>query len=264
MGEVYLADDARLGRTVALKTLAPALLLDNQFRARFRREARAISSLTHPHICTLYDIGQEDGIDFLVMEYLQGETLADRLARAAVPLDQTIVIAIEIADALDAAHRHGITHRDLKPGNIMLTGSGIKLLDFGLAKVQHAERTAEDVTEQTSGALILGTIQYMAPEQLNQGHADARTDIFAFGSVLHEMLTHDRAFQGTSKASVISAILEHEPAVSVLDALAGSAFGATADGAPAESLLPRRQISTTLSGDASTRFPVNDGRRRRI
>src|SRR5262249_38726005 len=150
----------------------------------------------HPHICTLYDIGQQEGIDFLVMEYLQGETLADRLGRGPLPLDEALHVAIEIADAMDKAHRQGITHRDLKPGNIMLTKSGAKLLDFGLAKLTPVEGISAEPTGLTSKGMILGTLQYMAPEQLDGKNADARTDIFAFGSVLYEMITGQKAFQG--------------------------------------------------------------------
>jgi eukaryotic-like serine/threonine-protein kinase len=211
MGEVYLADDTRLGRKVALKLLAPSLLNDSQSRALFMREARSVSILSHPNICTLYDIGEHDGIDFLVMEYLQGETLAKRLNRGALPIDQALRCAIEIADALDKAHCCGITHRDLKPGNIMLTKSGAKLLDFGLSKVARVEKAPSEPTGLTSKGMILGTPQYMAPEQIEGKDADARTDIFAFGSVLYEMLTGQKAFKGTNDASLMAAILEHEP-----------------------------------------------------
>ena len=211
MGEVYLAEDTRLGRRVALKVLAPAFLNDDQLRARFLREARSVSSLNHPHICTLYDLGQQDGIDFLVMEYLEGETLAERLQRGRLPLDQALRIGIEIADALDKAHRQGITHRDLKPGNIMLTKSGAKLLDFGLAKQALAHGMPADQSDLTSKGIILGTLTYMAPEQIEGKEADARTDIFAFGSVLYETITGQKAFQGTSQASLIAVILEQEP-----------------------------------------------------
>jgi len=214
MGEVYKSRDTRLDRMVAIKIL-PEHLSSKQSRERFEREARAISSLSHPHICPLFDVGHQDGIDYLVMEYLEGETLAQRLKKGPLPLGQTMRYAIEIADALDHAHRHGVIHRDLKPGNIMLTKSGAKVLDFGLAKVRTGE-TAGGLTQATDllteqGA-ILGTLQYMAPEQLEAKEADARTDIFAFGAVLYEMATAKRAFEGKTRASLIAAILDHEPA----------------------------------------------------
>jgi serine/threonine protein kinase len=225
MGEVYRAKDTRLDRTVAIKVL-PAQISDRaDLRQRLEREARAVSSLNHPHICALYDIGHQDGIDYLVMEYLEGETLAQRLMKGALPLDQVLRYAIEIADALDQAHRHGVIHRDLKPGNIMLTRSGAKLLDFGLAKrkVEAASGRLGPSAETalllssrsgslTEGGTICGTLQYMAPEQLEGKDADARTDIFAFGAVLHEMATGRKAFEGKSQASLIAAILEHDPA----------------------------------------------------
>jgi eukaryotic-like serine/threonine-protein kinase len=218
MGEVYKARDTRLERTVAIKVL-PAHLADRaELRERFDREARAISSLNHPHICTLYDIGHQDGIDYLVMEYVEGETLAARLAKGPLPLDQVLQYAIEIADALDKAHRKGVTHRDLKPGNIMLTKSGSKLLDFGLAKLRQNVSPATPLSELptakdpvTAQGTILGTLQYMAPEQLEGKEADARTDIFAFGAVVYEMATGKRAFEGKSQASVIGAILKDDP-----------------------------------------------------
>ena len=224
MGEVYKARDTRLDRTVAIKVLPGVLAADPQFQHRFEREARAISQLTHPHICTLHDVGQQEGTAFLVMEHLEGQTLADRLAKGALPVDQGLKIAIEIGSALDRAHRAGIIHRDLKPGNIMLTKSGAKLLDFGLAKSAAAvvdggrqsmlPTTPADLTAQGT---ILGTFQYMAPEQLEGQEADARTDIFAFGAVLYEMFAGRRAFDGKTRASLIGAILKDEPpAVSAL------------------------------------------------
>jgi Tol biopolymer transport system component len=220
MGEVYKAKDTRLDRTVAVKVL-PSHLADNpDLKQRFEREARAVSSLNHPHICTLHDIGEQDGTDFLVMEYLEGETLDGRLKKGALPLDQALSFSIEISDALDKAHRQGVVHRDLKPGNIMLTKSGAKLLDFGLAKLR-ADVSAETSpllsalpTEEkplTKEGSLLGTFQYMAPEQLEGEETDARTDIFAFGSVLYEMVTGKRAFEGKSQASLISAIMSSEP-----------------------------------------------------
>src|SRR6202023_1836512 len=218
MGEIYKARDTRLNRIVAIKVL-PAHLADrSESRERFEREARTIASLNHPHICTLHDIGQQDGTDFLVMEYLEGETLAQRLLKGALPLQQVLQYAIEIADALDKAHRKGVTHRDLKPGNIMLTKSGTKLLDFGLAKLKQEVAPATPVSQLptmtnaiTGEGTILGTSQYMAPEQLEGGEVDSRTDIFAFGAVVYEMATGKRAFVGKSQASVISAIMSSEP-----------------------------------------------------
>jgi serine/threonine protein kinase/Tol biopolymer transport system component len=218
MGQVYRATDTRLARTVALKILPRALASDPQFRARFDREAQAIAALTHPHICTLHDISHQDGVDFLVMEYLEGETLAARLARGPVPLDQALTYATECADALAAAHRHGIVHRDLKPSNIILTKGGAKLLDFGLAKpaaltIAHGNSLTRPTTPPslTAQGTILGTLQYMAPEQLEGKDADARTDIFAFGAVVYEMLTGKKAFAGKSQASLIGAIMHAQP-----------------------------------------------------
>jgi serine/threonine protein kinase len=217
MGEVYKARDTRLDRTVAIKVLPEHVASDSDLKQRFEREAKTISSLNHPHICTLYDIGNQDGIDFLVMEYLEGDTLAQRLEKGALPSDQALKIAVEIADALDKAHRQGITHRDLKPGNIMLTKAGAKLLDFGLAKLKPGHDAPVGVSAPTVSAgltgegAILGTLQYMAPEQLEGKEADARTDIFAFGALVYEMVTGRRAFSGDSQASLIAAILDREP-----------------------------------------------------
>ena len=220
MGEVYKARDTRLDRTVAIKVLPSHLCSNPQLRERFDREARTISSLTHPHICALYDVGHQDGIDYLVMEYLEGESLADRLAKGPLPIDQVLRYGIEISDALDKAHRQGIVHRDLKPGNIMLTKSGGKLLDFGLAKYsQPPDNPLVQLTSfptehrpLTQEGTILGTFQYMAPEQLEGAEADARTDIFSFGAVLYEMATGKRAFQGKNKTSLIAAIVDRDPA----------------------------------------------------
>ena len=226
MGEVYKAKDTRLDRTVAIKVLPADLASDPQFRDRFDREAKSISALNHPNICALYDIGSQDGVEFLVMEYLQGETLADRVAKGPLPLADALGIALEIAGALDRAHRHGIVHRDLKPGNVFLVRTGgvssrptAKLLDFGLAKVgaagvvSGAAPTALPTTMAplTAQGTILGTFQYMAPEQIEGDEADARTDIFAFGAVLFEMLTGRKAFQGKSQASLLGAILKEDP-----------------------------------------------------
>jgi len=217
MGEVYRARDTRLGRDVAIKVLPSHLSSDPDLKARFEREAKAISALSHPHICHLYDIGSQGGTDYLVMELLEGESLADRLQKGPLPLKQALQYGIEIAEALEKAHKSGIVHRDVKPGNIMLTKSGAKLLDFGLAK------PSQSVAATLSGSMatmskpltvegtIVGTFQYMAPEQV-QGHdADARSDLFALGAVLYEMMTGKRAFSGKSQVSVMSAILEKEP-----------------------------------------------------
>ncbi len=217
MGEVYRARDTRLNRTVAIKVLPEQLAGDRQFRERFDREAQAISALDHPHICALYDVGEQSGTAFLVMQYLEGDTLADRLKKGPLPFEQGIEYAIQIAGALDKAHRAGIVHRDLKPGNIMLTKSGAKLLDFGLAKTS-AGTAASGLSMLpttppglTAQGTILGTFQYMAPEQLEGREADARTDIFAFGAVVYETLTGRKAFEGKSQASLISAIMSSQP-----------------------------------------------------
>ena len=218
MGEVYRSKDTRLDRIVAIKVL-PSELSTPELRQRFEQEARAISNLSHPNICALYDIGHQDGVDFLVLEYLEGETLESRLRRGPLPIEQIVRYASEIADALHKAHRRGITHRDLKPGNIMLTKSGAKLLDFGLAKLRTpptpvaaglTEMTAEN-TKLTADGVLLGTFQYMTPEQLEGTETDDRTDIFALGCVMYEMATGRAAFNGKTKASLIAAILASEP-----------------------------------------------------
>jgi Tol biopolymer transport system component/predicted Ser/Thr protein kinase len=217
MGQVWKARDMRLERTIAIKVLPPKGQASAEARQRFEREARAASALNHPHICTVYDIGSEDGVDYLVMEYLEGETLAQRLRRGSMPLDEALKAAIEIADALDKAHRHGIVHRDLKPGNVMLAPAGVKILDFGLAKMLPkqagmAVSALETLTTPLTGAgAIVGTLQYMSPEQLEGKEADTRSDLFAFGAVLYEMITGRRTFDGRSKAGVIASILEHDP-----------------------------------------------------
>ena len=219
MGEVYKARDTRLDREVAVKVIAAELSASSDQRQRFEREARTISKLSHPHICALFDVGEQDGRAFLVMELLEGDTLADRLATGPLPLEQTLRCGAEIADALDKAHRHGIVHRDLKPGNIMLTKSGVKLLDFGLAKafqpLETSSRSAVMTTPPspnlTEAGMFVGTLQYMAPEQLT-GVADARSDIFALGTVLFEMTTGTKAFSGSSRVALASAILNAQPA----------------------------------------------------
>jgi Tol biopolymer transport system component len=195
---------------VAIKVLREHFANDPHRRARFDREARAISTLSDPHICTLLDVGHDNGIDFLVVEYLKGQTLAERLRRGALPLEQALAIAIDIASALDAAHRAGIIHRDLKPSNVMLMRTGAKLLDFGIARVVASEPATVAGTITTDGTL-LGTPQYMTPEQLESGGADARTDIFAFGAVLYEMLTGRPAFEGESVSRVVAAVLDSQP-----------------------------------------------------
>jgi WD40 repeat protein len=221
MGEVYRARDTRLERTVAIKILPEHLSSSAELRQRFEREAKTISQLSHPHICAVHDVGREGETEYIVLEYLEGEVLSDRLARGALPVEQVLRYGLEIADALDQAHRHGIVHRDLKPGNIMLTRSGVKLLDFGLAKTlpssfapgapgegQTSVPTQAPLTQQGT---ILGTAQYMAPEQLEGRESDARTDIFALGAVLYEMASGRKAFEGTSHASLITAIMSSEP-----------------------------------------------------
>jgi serine/threonine protein kinase/Tol biopolymer transport system component len=217
MGEVYRAKDTRLDRTVAIKILPAQFSLDPVHKQRFEREAKTISSLSHPHICVLHDVGSQDGVDYLVMECVEGETLAKRLEKGALPLEQVLKYGMQIADALAKAHRSGVVHRDLKPGNIMLTPAGAKLLDFGLAKpvvplatgaTLSAATQNSPVTEQGT---IVGTFQYMSPEQIEGKELDGRSDIFSLGAVLYEMLTGRRAFTGNSQLSVASAILEKEP-----------------------------------------------------
>jgi eukaryotic-like serine/threonine-protein kinase len=225
MGEVYRARDVRLGRSVAIKVLPQQLSNDPLRQQRFEREARTISNLNHPHICVLHDIGHQDGIDYLVMECVEGETLAKRLEKGPLPLEQVLRFGTQIADALDKAHRNGVVHRDLKPGNIMLTKAGAKLLDFGLAKPLDVPSSASLSALQTSSkaleaeprspltaeGTLVGTFQYMSPEQVEGKEADSRSDIFALGAVLHEMATGKRAFEGKTAASVIAAVLDRQP-----------------------------------------------------
>jgi Tol biopolymer transport system component len=248
MGEVYRGRDTRLDRTVAIKILPAALAVDPQLRDRFEREARAISSLNHPHICALFDIGRESDVDFLVLEYLDGQTLAERLTAGPLPVADALKIATQVCDALDRAHRSGIVHRDLKPANIMLTKSGAKLLDFGLAKsaapvvsttgLSMLPTTPPNLTVQGT---ILGTFQYMAPEQIEGLEADARTDIFAFGALLFEMLTGRTAFEGKTRASLLGAILKDDPPrISTVQALAPSSLD--------------RIVSTCLQKDPDDRY----------
>jgi serine/threonine-protein kinase len=237
----YIETDTRLGRTVAVKLLSQHFSPTPDLKQRFQREARAIATLNHPHICVLHDVGHADGTDYLVMEYVEGETLAARLAtlrrdasgsgRQGLAFKDMMRYAVEIADALDAAHRHHIVHRDLKPANVMLTKSGVKLLDFGLAKLREPQAstdpdpTATEPVALTGPHTVLGTLQYMAPEQLQGRDVDARADIFAFGAVVYEMATGAKAFDGQSRTAIATAILEsHPPAVSTRQQLAPAAF----------------------------------------
>jgi serine/threonine protein kinase len=248
MGEVYRAVDPRLNRTVAVKTLPAHLSNDPQRIERFNREARIISSLNHPNICTLHDIGMQDNIQYLVMEHIEGETLEKRLERGPLPLARAIEYSIQIVDALDRAHRLGVTHRDLKPGNVMLTKSGVKVLDFGLAaQYRPATGTADDEANHdgsnalTAEGTILGTLQYISPEQLEGRTVDARTDIFAFGAVAYEMITGIRAFRAESQAGLISAILRDDPRPIV-------------DVAPEVPVLLARTLSRCLAKDPDERW----------
>jgi serine/threonine protein kinase len=220
MGEVYRARDTRLDRTVALKVLPSEFSADAALRSRFDREAKAISALAHPHICTLFDVGEQDGRTFLVMEHLEGQTLLERLRKGPLPLAQAVEVATQMADALSAAHKQGIVHRDLKPGNVMLTNGGAMLLDFGLARLTaHGERPVlessttalTETTPLTGQGTLLGTLPYMAPEQLEGKPGDARTDLWALGLLIYEMVTGRRAFEGQSQVSLIGAIVEREP-----------------------------------------------------
>jgi eukaryotic-like serine/threonine-protein kinase len=254
MGEVYKATDARLERTVAIKVLPEHVAADLESKQRFEREAKTVASLSHPHICPIFDVGEQDGIHFLVMEYLDGETLAQRLRSGALSLPQGLRYASEIADALDKAHRRGIVHRDLKPSNIMLTATGAKLLDFGLAKLAlpgttgdvalAAHNTAgEPLTGQGS---LVGTLPYMAPEQVQGRETDSRTDLFAFGAVLYEMVTGERAFDADGQANLIAAILKDDvPPVSGRQPLAPPAL----DGAIQRCLAKDREDRWQSAGD---------------
>jgi Tol biopolymer transport system component len=254
MGEVYRARDTRLDRTVAVKVLPEHLADTPEARERFDREARAVSSLNHAHICVLHDVGHQGSTDYLVMEFLEGETLAKRIERGPLPAAELLRIAVEIADALEKAHRQGILHRDLKPGNIMLTKAGAKLMDFGLAKatppavdLASSPTVSQPVPARpqqeplTARGTIVGTFQYMAPEQIEGKETDARSDIFAFGAVLYEMATGKKAFEGRSQASLIAAILEREPpAISTLQPMSPPALD--------------RVVKTCLAKDPDERF----------
>jgi serine/threonine protein kinase len=262
MGEVYRARDTRLERSVAVKVL-PAHLSDRpEAGERFEREARTISSLNHPNISHLHDVGEQDGMRYLVMELLEGETLADRLRRGPMPLDQVLRYGAEIAEGLGAAHRQGVVHRDLKPGNVMLTRTGARLMDFGLAKEIStvkpvsaeltATMTSSHATPLTQQGTIVGTFQYMAPEQVEGKEADARSDIFSLGAVLYEMIGGKRAFEGKTVVSVAAAILEKEPAPSVNNLSPNTApqqFSVTGDG--------QRFLQITTGDTGKGRRPLN-------
>src|SRR5579863_6885794 len=222
MGEMYRARDTRLGREVAIKILPAHLSSSIEAKQRFEREARAISSLNHPNICTLYDVGHQDGTDFLVMEFLEGETLASRMAKGPLPPELVLKYGVEICEGLEKAHKTGVIHRDLKPGNIMLTKTGAKLMDFGLAKATPGGvPPSSSLTMTLSGpsddqpltarGMVVGTFQYMSPEQVEGKEADPRSDIFALGALLYEMATGQRAFAGKTQASIVAAILASEP-----------------------------------------------------
>jgi pimeloyl-ACP methyl ester carboxylesterase len=225
MGEVYRARDTRLGRDVAVKVLPSHLSENAEARARFEREARVVSTLNHPHICVLHDLGREGGVDYLVMELVEGESLAQRIARGPLPIAEVLRLGAEIADALDRAHRAGVVHRDLKPGNVMLSRSGAKLMDFGLARENQragilarsgsgpgaASQSPTVVTPLTTAGSFVGTSQYMAPEQLEGREADERSDLWALGCLLYEMSTGRRAYEGSTQASLISSIMKDEP-----------------------------------------------------
>src|SRR5688500_18649773 len=210
MGDVYLATDTRLNRKIANKTLLEEFSSQADWKHRFKQEAQAVASLSHANICTLHDVGHADGVDFLVMEYLEGQNLSERLkASGRLSVDEALRHAMQIADALHRTHRKSVIHGDLKPGNVMITKSGVKLLDFGLAQLREASHSLETTNSLTLGATrdLMGTPQYMAPEQVEQKGADSRSDIFAFGALLFEMLTGEKAFKGESTAGVFAAIL---------------------------------------------------------
>jgi eukaryotic-like serine/threonine-protein kinase len=252
MGEVYRARDTRLDRIVAIKILPSHLSENAEAKQRFDREARTISSLNHPNVCTLHDVGHQDGVDYLVMEYLEGETLADRLRKGPIPVEQVLKYGIEICEGLEKAHRSGVVHRDLKPGNIMLTKTGAKLMDFGLAKASIASPNATSgltatlttpvgSSPLTAQGTVVGTFQYMAPEQVEGKEADARSDVFAMGAVLYEMVTGKRAFEGKTAASAMAAVLARDPApISSLR--------------PASPLALERLIKTCLDKDPDERW----------
>jgi Tol biopolymer transport system component/tRNA A-37 threonylcarbamoyl transferase component Bud32 len=271
MGEVYRARDSRLGRTVAIKTIRSSALSSERARARFQREARTISALTHPNICTLHDVGQQNGVDYLVMEYLEGESLADRLAKGRMSFEDALRYGIEIAAAVDHAHRHGIIHRDLKPGNVLLTKSGAKLLDFGLARLVHGEgendKNAPTIEKPlTEEGTMPGTLQFIAPEQLAGKEADARSDIFAFGNILYRMASGRPPFAGDSAGSLIASISRDEPApvepaalndliVSCLKKVPDERMQSAHDCKLALEWM-RRPVRTTAAAPRSRAFPI--------
>ena len=275
MGEVYKARDTRLNRIVAIKVLTATALHHPEARARFQREALAIAALNHPHICTLHDIGHENGVDFIVMEYVEGETLASRVSRESIPVAEVILYARDIARAVDAAHRRGVIHRDLKPSNIMLTKTGAKLLDFGLAKLREADDSTpggdsptktEDISHEGG---VIGTLRYMAPEVLKGGDADARSDVFSFGAVLYEMLTGEPPFKGAGNARLIVAILTEEPrpilelrpeVPPALDWITRTCLAKDPDERWQDAREVVRQLSLLEQGQASPATPTPGGR----
>lgn len=274
MGRVYSAVDTRLDRRIAIKVLAAHLSSSPQLRERFEREARAISSLSHPNICALYDVGTEGTTEYLVMELVEGETLADRLARGRLPLDLVLRYGQEIASALAEAHSRGVIHRDLKPGNVMITRSGAKLLDFGLAKTAAAPQVGpQAATEQlkplTAEGTLLGTFQYMAPEQLEGKEADTRTDIFALGALIYEMATGERAFHGSSRASLIASILDRQPppiaaALPAAPASLDRLIKACLEKVPAARLQSAHDVATTLRWIADETAAPDAGTKSRV
>jgi len=256
MGEVYRARDTRLDRTVAIKILPEEMSKDPARKQRFEREAKSISSLNHPHICVLHDVGHQDWIDYLVMECVEGETLSKRLEKGPLPLEQAMRYGAQLADALDKAHRSGVIHRDLKPGNVMLTSNGAKLLDFGLAKPSAPLLSEITLTRQipaspvTQEGTIIGTFQYMSPEQVEGKELDARSDIFSLGAILYEMLSGRRAFDGKSQLSVVSGILEREPtAISSIKPMIPPALEHVVKKCLAKSVEERWQSAGDLAGE---------------
>ena len=273
MGEVYRARDPRLDRSVAIKILAPTVAADPAARDRFEREARAVAALDHPHICGIFDIGESEGLHYLVMPLLEGQTLATRVEKGALTLDQVLRFAVEIADALDKAHRHGIVHRDLKPANVMLTKMGAKLLDFGLAKLRTTSGPISmsgmtqlvTTTPETGQGTILGTLQYMSPEQVEGREADARSDIWALGTVIYEMATGRRAFQGATPASIIGAILKDEaPRVSSRQPLVPAALDQVIDGCLAKDPDERWQSAADVRRHLQLIQPSPSGERAQL